>query len=60
MNISVETQAKDLAIKLAVRELEKVKARTWLDREQEAHEIIANLLIGLGCEAVVKAWEEVT
>ena len=61
-----EAIAKDLAINLAVRELEKLTPETatqltgdpamW--RRHLADAIIANLLIGLGCEAVVKAWDQ--
>jgi hypothetical protein len=51
--------AKDLAIKLAVRELEKLSAREFSDGNPFVLEVIKNLLIGLGCEAVVNAWNEV-
>jgi hypothetical protein len=52
--------AKDLAIKLAVGELERSTHYVNADvRRDEAEAVIRNLLIGLGCEAVVKAWEEV-
>lgn len=59
-----EALAKDLAIKLAVRELEKQKPPPMSpynaieQRAYLAQETIKNLLIGLGCEAVVRAWEE--
>jgi hypothetical protein len=61
--------AKSLAIKLAVRELEKLPGAyklhyphggtDWEAVECESRKIISNLLIGLGCEAVVDAWNEV-
>ena len=59
-----ESLAKDLAIKLAVSELEKLKAYPkdkWQKRLRlEAEGIVINLLIGLYCQEVVKAWEQCT
>lgn len=54
-----EALAKDLAIKLAVSNMDKAKAYHWApNRKIAADAAVKNLLIGLGCEAVVRAWEE--
>lgn len=55
---NADAPAKSLAIALAVRELEKMPRDRWFRDNADA--VIANLLIGLGCEAVVKAWNEAT
>ena len=54
--------AKALAIKLAVSQLEKINNSDghWSFRLGKAEGIIKNLLIGLGCQEVVDAWEECT
>ena len=56
---TAEQAAKSLAIALAVKELEKLTARDLGHAHPYVTEVIANLLIGLGCEAVVKAWDGV-
>lgn len=59
MEARLDEPAKTLAIALAVRELERITEYGWCGtREGFARAAIENLLIGLGCEAVVRAWEE--
>ena len=57
-----ESLAKSLAIALAVSELEKLKAypKDKWHRLGSAEGIIINLLIGLGCQEVVDAWDQCT
>jgi hypothetical protein len=55
---STEALAKDLAIKLAISDLKKLQDPEYVLSHQ-AELVIKNLLIGLGCEAVVDAWNEV-
>lgn len=61
--LAAQSLSKDLAIKLAVSELEKIaegQARFNRDFSAQAIPVIKNLLTGLGCEAVVEAWNECT
>jgi len=56
---SVESLSKDLAIKLAVMELERLTDEPDYNLQQfRARAVVSNLLRGLGCEAVVGAWSE--
>lgn len=71
--LDAQSLSKSLAIKLAVRELERLPERCRYffhgDKtpqpvnmelaDKEARKIIENLLIGLGCEEVVEAWRKV-
>lgn len=58
----VPALSKDLAIKLAMSELERARNGEAHEayKEQRARNCIKNLLTGLGCEAVVEAWNECT
>lgn len=64
VQMQTEALAKELAIRLAIHHLEQMKARNiarglpWPEVE-DGSAAIKNLLIGLGCEAVVDAWNEV-
>ena len=56
---SVESLSKDLAIKLAVMELERLTDEPDYNLQQfRARAVVSNLLRCLGCEAVVGAWSE--
>lgn len=55
--------SKHRAIRLAIIELERIVnlfPTDWEARQCESEKIIRNLLTGLGCEAVVEAWNECT
>jgi hypothetical protein len=57
--LDTEAPSKDLAIKLAVRELERLTDEPDYNLQQfRARAVVSNLLRGLGCEAVVGAWSE--
>lgn len=59
-NETAQSLSKDLAIRLAVRELENLIGDPNLGtHEARADAIISNLLIGLGCELVVDAWTRI-
>ena len=56
---SVDAISKDLAIKLAVSALRKIKQDNPNDvdvRRREGDNAVLNLLVGLGCMEVADAW----